>query len=51
MWTAQPARRISAASTKSWLRMCPPNGARPGSAGNPAAAANAAVRMAALWPQ
>ena len=32
---AQPPRRISAASTKSWLRICPPNGLRPGSSGRP----------------
>ena len=38
---AQPARRISAASTKSWLRMWPPNGLRPGSIGRPALAAKA----------
>ena len=29
MWIAQPARRISAASMKSWLRIWPPNGLRP----------------------
>ena len=31
--TAQPARRISAASTKSWLRICPPIGRGPLKAG------------------
>ena len=36
MCTAQPPRRISAASTKSWLMMWPPNGLRPCSSGSPA---------------
>ena len=50
MWMAQPPRRNSAASTKSWLRMWPPNGLRPPSSGSPACSAKAAVRIIALWP-
>src|SRR6202023_3012094 len=49
--TVQPARRMSAASTKSWLRMCPPNGGLPGRSGRPAAPVKASRRMIALWPQ
>ncbi len=51
MWIAQPPRRISAASTKSWLRMWPPNGLRPASTGSPACSAKARVRITALCPQ
>ena len=51
MRTDHPARRSSAASTKSCDRIAPPNGFLPGSTGKPAAAANARTRMIALWPQ
>ena len=51
MRTAQPPRRMKAASTKSWLRISPPNGGLPGSSGRPAKPAKASVRMMALWPQ
>ena len=50
-WTAQPARRTRAASMKSWLMTCPPNGLRPFRWGRPAASANADVCTIALWPQ
>ena len=33
--TSQPARRSSAASTKSWLMIWPPSGGRPGKIGRP----------------
>ena len=46
-----PARRISAASIWSWLRMCPPSGGVPGSTGRRHFALNGAVRISALWPQ
>ena len=39
--TLQPARRSRAASTKSWLRMGPPSGGRPGSSGSPHDSMNA----------
>ena len=47
----QPARRRSAASTKSWLRITPPKGRRPGRSGSPAHSAKARVRISALCPQ
>lgn len=49
--SAQPPRRSSAASTKSWLSTAPAKGLRPFSSGRPADAAKAAVRMMALCPQ
>ena len=51
MQTFQPARRISAASTKSCESTCPPKGLRPASSGSPQFAAKAFTRMIALWPQ
>ena len=49
--TCQPPRRNNAASTKSWLMISPPSGARPGSSGRPHSSAKGATRMIALWPQ
>ena len=51
MHTRQPARLRSAASTKSWLRICPPKGGLPGSTGSPALSMKARTRMMALCPQ
>src|SRR3546814_5151682 len=51
MCSAQPPRRISAASTKSWLSTVPAKGFTPRSSGSPAHCANARVRIIALWPQ
>ena len=51
MRTFQPARRISAASTKSCDRTKPPKGLRPLSLGRPHCSANARMRMMALCPQ
>ena len=45
------ARNMSAASTKSWLKIWPPNGLRPGNCGKSQNCMNGSVRMIALCPQ
>ena len=49
--TSQPAPRICAASTWSWLSTCPPSGPVPRRIGSWQWSTKGPMRMAALWPQ